>query len=884
VAGEPVFRNPEAAIRACERLEQLTGIELSEFIEAAFHGNAAPDLALTNLERWLRATANPHLHMEQIVSLPPTGRLLVSLFGASQPVADTLIQNPELASLVLDSSELGRPIKRETILSEGKRLLAASTSYLHSLDRLRFIRQRWNLPIVMNDLAGTWDQELVWHALSDLAEALIELTSDVVWNEFAMQKGITRRPEFMVVGFGKLGGSELNYSSDVDLVYVVEDGTDERTDRDVTRFFEAFGRALSDRMGRGSLYRVDLRLRPYGGTGPISQSMRAIEAYYRLYAEPWEVQALLRSKPIVGSENLTARWESLRVAHCFRAKLSEISFEQMLSMKARIEKGATDGDIKRGEGGIRDVEFLTQILQMLHGHDRPELQVRTTCDAIRVLESFGYLEHSVAGALIDGYRFLRKLEHRTQLVRDQQTHTIPSNEQAREGLALLMGGTNWAEVGGTLEAHRRTIQILYRSILSLEPPSSGARSQVQQNLGSLGSAALHWIDGLPESAAFYQGLVENPDSLDRLERILNDAPRLVTYFKSSVSLTELLLSGELLELESVCDRILTLSIDAEAQHVAEVYLHGFVVTLGRWVLLPSFDVGKRLAELLDALLKHCSARLGIEFDILALGSYGCWELSPSSDADLLLLIGERESQPVAETQAQHYLAFLGQLKRGGAPVEFDLRLRPEGGKGLLVRTYDGLRAYDLDGMQMWERFALGHVRLVQGNQTALDVVQHCAYGLPLTPERLLELAKMKRRVETERVKPQHVHRQIKLGSGGLNDIEWLVHLHEMRYPTASHAGKSTEMNERIRRLVEARLLNAVEAAILIEARKFLLELRIRIYLIGIDEDLLPENPDKLHRLARSCGLPDGNSLLARHQSLVDPVRRLYMEGLERLKS
>ena len=360
---EVLFRNPDAATRARERIEQLTGADLTDFFSYAFEGNAAPDLSLTNLERWLRATSNPHLHMEQIVGLPPMGRLLVTLFGASQPIADTLIMNPELATLVLDAGQLRRTIKMETILAEGKKLLGTATSYVHALDRLRFIRQRWNLPIVMNDLAGTWEQEAVWQALSDLADALIELTLSVAWDEYARQKNVTARPDYMVVGFGKLGGHELNYSSDVDLVYVVEDGLDEATDRDCTRFFESFGRGLSNRMGRGSLYRVDLRLRPYGAAGPILQSMRAVEAYYRLYAEPWEVQALLRSRPIVGSDALKDRWEAMRTAHCFRSKLSEISLEQMLAMKARIEQGASEGDIKRGEGGIRDVEFLTQILQ-----------------------------------------------------------------------------------------------------------------------------------------------------------------------------------------------------------------------------------------------------------------------------------------------------------------------------------------------------------------------------------------------------------------------------------------------------------------------------------------------------------------------------------------
>ena len=879
----PEFKNPEAALRAQERLEELTGLDLDSFIKNAFKGNAAPDLALTNLERWLRATSSPDMHMQQIAGLPPMGRLLVNLFGASQPIADTIIQNPELGTMVLDPSQLGARFDPNQVRQEGLRLLAAATSHIHALDRLRYLRQQWNLTIVMNDLAGTWEQQVVWKNLSDLADTIIELAEGVAWGEYARQKELGTHPDWMIVSFGKLGGSELNYSSDVDLVYVVEDNLSEKSDRDCTRFFEAFGRALSDRMGRGSLYRVDLRLRPYGGAGPITRSMRAYEAYYQLYAEPWEVQALLRSRPILGSPALRERWEAVRVNLCFRPKLSEISLEHMLEMKARIEQGASEDDLKRGDGGIRDVEFLTQILQMLHGHNRPELQSRTTCQAILALQSAGYLEPSVAEALIDGYTFLRKLEHRTQLVDDQQTHTIPQDPEAREGLAKLMGGQNWQEVGGKLERHRRTIQTLFRSTLSLETPTAGARHTIMANLGPLAPAALQWFDSFPESGAFYEGLVENEGSLKRVLKILNDSPRLVNYFKGSLALTEVLLSGEIEEIEDPLERLRSASSETSAQHLAEIYSHAYTLLLAQWTLSPNFNLGNRLSDLIDALIRHVTKQLQTEFDVVGLGSYGTREVSPGSDGDLLLLIADPKRQPHAEKQAQQFLAFLSQLKRFGAPIEFDLRLRPEGGKGLLVRTYDGLRAYDLDGMQMWERFALGQSRLIVGNPEALAIVLHSAYALPLTPERLLELAKMKRRVETERVKPQHLHREVKLGSGGLSDIEWLIHLNEMRYPTASRADTLGGCAERVRRLSQAHLVNALEADTLVDANRFLRDLRARIFLLGIDDDLLPENPDKLDRLAHACGYPDGNSLLSRHQSVVEPVRRLYVDGLERLK-
>jgi glutamate-ammonia-ligase adenylyltransferase len=348
-----------------ERLAHTTGAELPDTFTGFFAGNPDPDLALRNLERWLATTASPWMHFQQIAGVPELGRLLVLILGASQPLADSLIQNPELSSIVLEPGELRRTPSRPIIVGEGTSLLASSTSFTHSLDRLRFLRQRWNLPIVINDLAGTWPQEVVWRALSDLADSLIELAAKVTWEDQGKQRELPPTSPVLIVGFGKLGGHELNYSSDVDLVYVCEDGQSEKLERDCGRYCEALGRSLSNRMGRGSLYRVDLRLRPYGGAGPIVRSMRSVEAYYNLYAEPWEIQALLRSRPIQGPPELWERWEALRTRTCFRPKLSEVSVEEMLAMRARIEEGASEDDLKRGAGGFRVVDFLTQVLQIV---------------------------------------------------------------------------------------------------------------------------------------------------------------------------------------------------------------------------------------------------------------------------------------------------------------------------------------------------------------------------------------------------------------------------------------------------------------------------------------------------------------------------------------
>lgn len=879
------FRDADAASRARERLQELTGLDLERFFDQSFTDVADPDVALANLERWLRTTGSPTMHMEQIQGLPALGRRLITILGASQPIADCLIQNPELASLILEPGQLRKVPTAEVVIEEGRRLLAHSSSYSHSLDRLRFLRQRWNLAIVLNDLAGTWPQEAVWRALSDVADAIIALARDVVWAEQRKQRELPEVCPVMVIAFGKLGGHELNYSSDIDLAYVLPDGTDEKLERDCTRFCEAFGRALTDRMGRGFLYRVDLRLRPYGGAGAIVRSMRSVEAYYQLYAEPWEVQALLRSRAVAGPEALLPRWEEMRVRTCFRPKLSEVALEEMVAMRARIEDGASEEDLKRGPGGIRDVEFLTQVLQLIHGFERTTLQIRPTLDALRALEESGVMDPSSARALRDGYTFLRRLEHRTQLVHDQQTHTLPSAPMAREALGKLMDYGGWSELLHDLDRHRRTIQTLYRSTLRLEHASHADRETVREALGNLGPGALQWFDVLPESGAFYQALTLNEDSLKRVKRVLEAAPALVPTLKQSVPLTELLISGEIEEQgEDPGDRIARLPLDAPIKTVAATYISAYTTINLQWALSPTFALGPMLAGLADALIVHCARRLYVSFAIIGMGSYGTREFGPGSDTDLLFLIANREGQPEAEQQAQHFLAMLGQLKRLGMPLGVDLRLRPEGGKGLLVRTYDGFRSYDLDGMEMWERFAIGHGRLVYGDPSAIDLVDKSAYGLPLTPERLKELVKMKRRVETERVQPQHVRRNVKLGSGGLNDIEWLIHLQEMRYPESTKAGSTTDMGQRIQLVARARLLNALEAELLTDARRFLLDLRAWLVLQGHSGDLMPENPDRLDRLAQVFGMENGNALLARYLDVTETVRRLYLEGLERLRA
>jgi glutamate-ammonia-ligase adenylyltransferase len=870
-----VFQDEETAGAAKARLEKLVNADLTPFFETAFVECASPDLALINLERWLTATSNPKVQLNFLTGAPSLGRLLVGLLGASQPVADALVQNPELASLITDPAQLGHVPTRPEILLEGRALLQSATSYAHKLDRLRYLKQRWKLPIVVNDLAGQWQPEIVWRALSDLADCLIELAAETVWAEYSANKSLTGEYPVMVVAFGKLGGRELNYSSDVDLVYVISDDLPDEVERHVPRYCEMLNRAVADQMGRGALFRVDLRLRPFGGAGPVAPSMRSIETYYRSHAEVWEAQALIRSEPICGQPELWPRWRELVDHTSFPRSLSEFTLENILQTRERIERHSDEQDLKRGPGGIRDVEFLTQILQMLHGHGNSSVRIPATNDALRALAKGHFLDESSSEELVESYTYLRQLEHRCQLVNDQQTHSLPKSPAGRYHVARLMGYATWEALEADLAEHRSRIRELYVEILHVH---QSARSPKEVALAAtprdLQESLASWFDRLPDSEEFYRSLAENADSLHRVTRLLRGAPALIPSLSASIEVTEAALSGEIEEPRGISF--------GPGMNVRGLASTAWLRLVGASVLGVEPPLGEMLSDLCDEILNKMALDCAATFDVVALGSYGVRSLAVDSDLDIILLVEDPAGHDAAEAQAQAFLTTAEGLKREGWRHPIDLRLRPEGGKGLLVRTYAGLEAYELEAMEIWERFALGQARLIRGNERALRTVLKAAYALPLTPERLNEMVSMKHRIETERVRPQHWKRDVKLGYGGLSDIDWFIHLHEMRYPTTLEVGQHTTIAERLRRMLHSGLINTVEYEELSQARQYLAQVRTRLALLGLKPDVIPENPDKLQKLAEAMGYESEYTFLRHHERTIDTVRAVYLEGLDRL--
>ena len=811
------------------------------------------------------------------MSVPQALFALCLILGASQFVSEAVFQNPEFPSLLFEPNLRRHTFDAFVIEREGRLLLTASSSYSHSLDRIRFLRQKWTFLVTLHDLLGWTAPREIWRAISAIADAVLKLTYEVAWEYHARMRKLEGDCPVLVVAFGKLGGDELNYSSDVDLAFVHRNGLSEKSEAEARRFCEAFVNALTQKMGRGSLYRVDLRLRPYGSAGEITRSMRGYEAYYELYAEPWETQALMRARAIVGPEELATSWEHLRIDRCFRPSVTEFTIQQVLSMREKIDAFAKPEDFKRGPGGIRDVEFIVQAMQLIHGFEVPELRTRNTLVVLDIAVDKGLIPPETGESLAKAYVWLRQLEHRCQLSGDQQTHVLPTDAEELDSVARLMGLWDGVAVSNALGDLREKVRATYSHWFS--GPTVERPRELNLTIQELGIASI-WLEELLGVEGTDQVLFENRDTGPRIAQIIRQGPLLLPAFRRSASLTEALISGEILELGLEGLSIREAWVAREDAVGARKLSNAHTAIWTRFLLGDPGDVGmdpwESSSALVDLVIREVASTAPVGLSIIGLGSYANFELGPSSDADLVVLVERAEDQAIAEAFVSDSLARLHKWHTLGAPTELDLRLRPEGSKGLLVRTFEGFANYMATDMELWERFALGHCRLIYGPSGALDLVLEAARPKGFSRIEIEELLAIKARIENERVSRENVTLNVKLGAGGLNDIEWLIRLEEMKLGFAGAAKTAL----RLEALLDRFALNEQESVFLEEAHRYLIELRAKMALLGIQDDLLPSSEP--FRNVLSVGFGSVNNWLSHHETVRQEVRRVYNSRIHQL--
>ncbi|HIW63287.1 MAG TPA: bifunctional [glutamine synthetase] adenylyltransferase/[glutamine synthetase]-adenylyl-L-tyrosine phosphorylase [Candidatus Stackebrandtia excrementipullorum] len=820
-------------------------------------------LSRRQLTRLLEADAEARTVMAEDAQLD---KRIKAVLAASEALGDHLIAHPgSWRYLTHDHLDL-------TELDEAAGVAALRAAYRGQL-----------LRICALDLVSGLDVLDVSHRLSDLADATLRAAVRIARTEQPCD-GDTR---LAVIAMGKCGARELNYVSDVDVLFVA--------DGNLTVATQWAVRMMS--ICAAVAWPVDAGLRPEGRSGALVRTIDSYLAYYRRWAHTWEFQALVKARPAAGDALLGNGWmDKVSPLVWDTADTGEV-LNEIRAMRRRVvaELPGDDAEreIKLGRGGLRDIEFAVQLLQLVHGRSDPALRVTGTLEALDALIGGGYLARRDGESLHETYRWLRVVEHRLQLQKLRRTHSIPADPEPLHWLARGLGyrdtegfNRDWRRYAGT--ARRLHEKLFYRPLLDAvaEVPSQGLRltpDAARTRLEALGFAdpekALRHIStlisGVSRTAAIqrtllpvllgefadapepdrgllaYRKVSERLGRTDWYLRVMRDGGptslRLARILATSRYITDLLLrdpaafrllsdDGHLRprDLEDLKEGMAA----AAARHTEPDKAVSAVRSIRRRELLriacadilghlDIVETGHALSDVADAVIdtvlgiaaraQGCAAKI----TVIGMGRLGGRETSYASDADVLFVHdGDKTEEAVAAIELMRRLL---SIPAHEPAMRLDVDLRPEGRQGPLIRSVEAYRRYYERWSRPWEGQALVRARHVAGDlgvaERFIELIAPIRYPAGgLDAKQLIELRRVKARVDTERLpRGADRYRHVKLGPGGLTDVEWAVQMLQLQHADAIPALRTTSTLSALAAAVEAGLIAGDDAAELRQA-------------------------------------------------------------------
>jgi len=840
------FRNPQRArIQISDVVNDLPE-STSARIQALVASVPDPDQAVHYLERLCKE--NPTWFSRFTVASNALG-YLITVFSYSNFLSEEVLRHPEWLLDLTTSGDLHRvlpPDEYEHRLAA----FAAPQGVPSALDLARFRRQQL-LRIVLRDVLGLASLSDVTAELSHLADAILDLTYRRIRAELVARHGAPRLEDgsecgFSVISLGKLGGNELNYSSDIDLMFVYSanghtDGAEPVTNKEFfKKVANQYTELLSTYTAEGQCYRVDLRLRPDGRYGEVCISLDGARSYYKQRGRDWELQMLIKARISAGEPEpgraLLDDVEPLIYSTTldFRAVEAVSETRARIHEKLAAKRGESGLDIKLTRGGIRDVEFLVQCLQRLHGGREPWLRHGGTQFALFRLRDKLLLSSSEYARLAQAYEFLRKVEHRLQFDEDRQTHRLPADPEILEVLARRMpavpDGPYTADTfERELDAHLEGVQELYDRLIAAQKPlyysplpaepestapelpatelslaaSSHLIRMLDQRAPQLAEVVSHASlrRGRERFEHFLEKVIANPEWLSLLDSDAQLAACAIDMFEHSQYFADQLLRHpELLdELSRACSSPefqLDAESPADSTALRRFYLRQMLRIQCQSLFLrqPIFSTLDHTSDLADAVIAS-AYRIALEETIAAnppssatyhptdqmlvvtLGRLGMREFDLASDADLLFVLPDADVPEhffwtcVAERMIQAISVYTGQ----GVMFTVDTRLRPNGREGPLVQSEGVYKDYFAKRAEAWEGIAYMKSRGVAGNMARATDFLHELQEVDWrrygqSGRSRKELAQMRARLEKE----QGARNPLKAGRGGYYDIDFAL--------------------------------------------------------------------------------------------------------------
>jgi glutamate-ammonia-ligase adenylyltransferase len=983
-------------VRAQQYLRDLAGTGVSDADLAllapslllALRASPDADRALAAFARWFGAVGNPAAYLQVLRRHPVALELFCLVTGCSQYFADLLTRQPEYFEIISNPGVRGGTRTAAAFYRD----VSGAVDICQRLELKRDVLRRWKaremLRIGVRDLIGLADMPSTAREFSNLADSCVQKSYEIALSTHQTSSVLP----FAVIAMGKLGGQELNYSSDVDLMFVHGDAlphevvlaTGRRMDplSYLNRLAETLIKTLAEETAGGHVFRVDMRLRPEGRFGPLTRSLAGFAAYYESWAENWERQALLKARFIAGDHALGQAFMAMVTPFVYRRYVTQSFLDEVRANKRRIEQkcaleGQTESNIKTGYGGIRDIEFIVQRLQLQYGGAQPRLRAAGTLPALQRLRHAGLLTDRQAHDLSDDYQFLRTLEHRLQLLQGFQTQTLPPAEdvQERARLARRMGFANASEFNAELQQRRDRVHNYLQHLFYLNNADNtnrsrssdldsnwvdldelldnidaqAARQRLSERLEQAGfrnlpaalnalqlpmrgnefgemppdtpiefkaiaprlldlalraadpDAALAGVEALalavPNRAQLYASLDDSPEMLARLVTLAGASPPSIRRLCRHLEWLETLFNTEeVSQTQTDLTQELLARLGAAGGYEAQLdttarFQQREMLRIGAQDIWEEIDVIGAMNALTDLAAAVLQALLHIGAEaliaahpdpdfaratlervaILGLGKLGGRELGYASDWDVIFVYDEPHARRTAARSAERFVLAEALVTRvtnagkamapRGAQLELDLRLRPWGRKGALIHTLRGLAAYHRTAGETWERQAAVKARFVAGNpavgRRAERILYAVSYGRGITPEEDAAVQAMKGRIEHERLKPEERDADLKLGWGGLSDVEWIAQrlqlLNGPQFPTLRQPSTLSALSA----LAAARLLDNAEADALTDAYLLLTRVRNAIWLQNnAGQDRFPADPARARALARQLGYLD----------------------------
>jgi glutamate-ammonia-ligase adenylyltransferase len=827
------FRDPTRARRAIAELTSQLDASIHAQIETLLGASSDPDRALNYLSSLQHQQPTA---FNRIANSPGHLSYLITVFSYSHFLSDELLQNP---GWVEEIGDLGRvrmaqEYEEDLLDSFANRPAATGDALLLALFRRQHI-----LRILLRDVHGFATLPEITEELSNLADAILEVSYQRIRSELIARYGTpcyhgpdgeVRECGLAVIALGKLGGQELNYSSDVDLMFIYSangetDGPHRISNKEFyKKVANQYTQLLSTYTAEGLCYRVDLRLRPDGSLGEVCLSLDGARTYYQTRARDWELQMMIKARAAAGDRETGRELIETVEPLTYSTTLDFSAIEAVSATRERIgeklsqRRGSKSAfDIKLAPGGIRDIEFLVQCLQRLHGGRVPWVRHGGTMLALSRLNDKDLLSASEYSKLVTAYKFLRNLEHRLQFEDDRQTHTLPTDPRHLDLLARRMPSP---QLGSTpsgdkllqeVNAHLESVQEIYERVIHAQrpiyytlPASASADSADEADPASTNlvrfldekaprlASALSRTDlrlGARAFEHFLEKVVADPKWLGLLNDGNSTARYVFDIFEHSPYFSEeLIRTPELIEELTAIGQtqVETCSTSDELRRYFRREM--FRIQAGSLCLrTPVFETLAKTSELADSAIT-AAYRMALDqvgptdvpanqMMVVALGRLGMREFDLASDADLIFILPDaHQAEQVFWTRvANRLIDILTAYTGAGLMFTVDTRLRPNGSAGVLVQSEGSYKAYFEKHAEAWEGITYMKSRAVAGDveraTTFLNELQQVdwrRYGQSGRSKR--DLRQMRMRLEKE----QGSGNPLKAGQGGYYDIDFLL--------------------------------------------------------------------------------------------------------------